>query len=160
MWVSARSWAPDAQPFRLANIYLENSRGVEGKAAAWTAGFASERLRKWRSYTYSTVKTENLRLGVFAGHEESYRSASELTGRPFPVQAIRTDTDEVFQLSEGKGGQAFRKKNPEFPVLFVAEYSRNMDAVIWSVYYSASPNDSRFTVRVDAATGKLVKVEK
>lgn len=160
MWVAARSWAPDAQPFRLANLYLENSTGVGGKAAAWTASFASPGLRKWRPYTYSTVKTPNLHLGVFAGHAESFSTVSELTGPPFPVQALKTDSDQAYQVAEEKGGRVFRQKNPKEPVTMVVELSRTMNKVLWNVYYSASPNDSRFTVRLDAATGKFIKVEK
>ena len=160
MWVAARSWTPDAQPFRLANRYLNHSRGLGGKAAVWTASFASDRLHKWRFYTDSTVKTENLHLGLFASHDESFRSVSELTGQPFLVQALQTDSDQVFQTAEQNGGKAFRRKNPEEPVTLVAEYSRNYGKLVWQVYYSASPNDSRFTVYVDAATGQLIKVKK
>ena len=42
----------------------------------------------------------------------------------------------------------------------VVELSPRYREVLWSVYYSASPNDSRFTVRISAATGSAVKVEK
>ncbi len=159
MWVTARSWAPDAQPFRLANLPMDNSPGIGGKAAAWAAAFSSESLHKWRSFSFSTVKTENVHLGVFGWRAESFRTVSELSGQPFPVQSLKTDSDEAFRLAEQKGGREFRRKN-QVPVNMVVEFSPRDREVVWSVYYSASPNDSRFTVRISAATGTVLKVEK
>ena len=46
---------------------------------------------------------------------------SELTGPPFLAVALRTNTDQAFELAEAKGGKAFRKKNPQAPVTFFLE---------------------------------------
>ncbi len=160
MFVAARSWAPDAKPFRLANFHLKQSTGIGGHAAAWTASFASASLRKYKTYTYSTVKTENLHEGVFAGHDERYGSESELTAPPFGVVALRTDTDKVFEAAEAKGGKAYREKHPNTPVTFLLEYARNYQRLVWHVCYDSSCSTSPFTVHVDAATGVVLKVSK
>src|SRR5258708_12902125 len=40
-YVSARIWAPDAQPYRAESHPEAESKGRDGKAAEWRAGFAS-----------------------------------------------------------------------------------------------------------------------
>lgn len=160
LFMAARSWAPDARPFRMNNIYLKQSNGVGGRAAAWIAGLVSPGLRKSRTYIYSTVKTEGLHLGVFAGHDESYGSDSELTGPPFEVAALRVDTDKAFEAAEAKGGKAFRLKNPKLPLTFLLERDRGSHELVWRVCYDSQCNTSRFTVTVDASTGAVLKVSK
>ncbi len=160
MFVAARSWVPDAKPFRLTNFYLKQSTGIGGRAAAWTASFASPALRKYRTYTYSTVKTENLHTGVFAGHDELYGAESELTGPLFEVAALKTDTDKAFELAEAKGGKASREKNPRVPVTFLLEYVRSYQRLVWRVCYDSQCSTSPFTVNVDASTGAVLKVSK
>jgi hypothetical protein len=160
MFVAARSWVPDAKPFRLTNFQLKLSTGIGGHAAAWTASFASASLRKYKTYTYSTVKTENLHEGVFAGHDETYSSTSELTAPPFEVVALKTDTDKVFEAAEAKGGKGYREKHPNTPVTFLLEYARTYQRLVWHVCYDSSCSTSPFTVQVDAATGAVLKVSK
>lgn len=159
MFVAARSWAGDARPYRLVNLYLKDSTGAGGRAAAWAAAFASPSLRKTRNYAFSTVKTENLHIGVFAGHDESYGAESELSGPTFEVLALKTDTDKAFAAAEAKGGKAFREKH-KTPVTFLLEYSRNYQRVVWHVCYDAQCTTSPLTVDVDATTGAVIKVSK
>ncbi len=119
MYLAARGWLPDARPYRLTNLYRKESPGIGGHAAVWTASFASTTVGKSQAYTYSTIKTESLHLGVFAGHEERFSSPSELGGVAFEVLAFRVDSDKAFAAAEGKGGEAFRKKHPQTPVTFL-----------------------------------------
>lgn len=160
MFVAARSWSADARPFRLANFQLKQSSGAGGRAAAWTASFASASLRKYKTYTYATVKTENLHQGVFAGHDERYGADSELTGPPFEVAALKTDTDKAFEAAQAKGGKAFREKHPDTPVTFLLEYARTYQRLVWRVCYDSQCSTSPFTVNVDTATGAVLKVAK
>ena len=158
MFVAARSWARDAKPFHLTNFYLKQSTGVGGLATAWTASFASPSLRKYKTYTYSTVKTQNLHEGVFAGHDERYGAESELSGPTFLVASFRTDSNQAFEVAEAKGGKAFRKKNPQTPVAFLLEYSQSYQGLVWLVCYDAGCTTSPFTVYVHASTGGVLKV--
>lgn len=160
MFVTARAWATDAKPFRLHNLYLKNSTGVGGKAAAWTSAFASPSLRKYRTYTYSTIEASNLRKGIYSRHDESYTSESQLTGPPFEIAGVKTDTDKVWEAAEKKGGTVYRKKNPEAPATFLLEHSKTLRRAAWRVCYDTSCTTSPFSVIVDAVTGEAVKVEK
>ena len=158
MFVAARSWARDAQPFHLRNFYMKQSFGLGGQAVAWTASFASRSLRKYKTYTYSTEKTANLYKGVFAGHDIRYSAESEFTGPPFPVAGFRIDSDQAFEVAEAKGGKAFREKNPQAPVTFLLEYSRSYQRLVWLVCYDVGCTTSPFTVYVHASTGGVLKV--
>src|SRR5437879_810784 len=40
-YISARIWAPDAQPYRVESHSTAESKGRDGKAGEWRAGFAS-----------------------------------------------------------------------------------------------------------------------
>ncbi len=160
MLIAARSWALDARPFRLTNFYMKDSTGVGGRAVAWTAGFVSPSLRKARTYTYSTIKTENLHQGVFAGHDESFRSESELTGPPFEVLALRVDSDKAFESAEAKGGKRFRQKNPQLPITYLLEHDRSSGELVWRVCYDTQCTTARFAVTVDASTGAVLKVSR
>src|SRR5260370_10720506 len=50
-YVSARGWAPDAQPYRVESHPEAGSKGRDGKAAEWRAGFASPTPRTTKLYT-------------------------------------------------------------------------------------------------------------
>ncbi|MGA9506653.1 MAG: hypothetical protein WBV31_19580, partial [Terriglobales bacterium] len=40
-YISARGWAADAQPYRVESQPTTDSKGRDGKAGEWRAGFAS-----------------------------------------------------------------------------------------------------------------------
>ncbi len=160
MFAAARAWAPDSRPFRLTNLYLKQSPGIGGRSAAWIAGFASAARRQSRTYTFATLKTAGLRPGVFSGHDESYRSDSELSGSPFEPAALKIDTDAAFRTAEAKGGSLFREKNPQQPVTFVLERERASGLAVWRVCYAPDCTSSRFTVTINATNGSVWKVSR
>src|SRR5437764_8138073 len=41
VYVAARGWARDAQPYKLESIVTTDGTGKDGKATVWRAGFAS-----------------------------------------------------------------------------------------------------------------------
>ena len=158
MFVAARSWARDARPFRLTNLHLPSSTGVGGRAATWTAAFASRSLGKYRTFTYSTVAAGSIRQGLFSLHDERYGAESELAGPPFEVAGFKSDSDKAWEAAEGQGGKSFRAKNPQAPVTFLLEYTRSYQRIVWRVCYDSQCSTSPFTVNVDATTGEVLKV--
>lgn len=160
MFAAARAWAPDARPFRLNNLYARQSPGIGGRCITWIAGFASGARRQSRTYTFTTVKNAGLKPGVFSGHDESYRSDSELTGPPFEPAALRTDTDAAFRTAETNGGAAYRQNNTQQPMSFVLEWDRATNLVVWRVCYAPECTSSRFTVTINASNGALLKVSR
>src|SRR4051812_5312964 len=53
IYIAARGWARDAQPYRLESVITDDSKGKEGKAGVWRASFASPLQHGVKSYTWS-----------------------------------------------------------------------------------------------------------
>jgi hypothetical protein len=152
MYISARGWAADIQPIRLTSILLAEVKAEPGKAAAWQVLFVSPSQAKARSYTYSVVESEgNLHEGVFPGTDQSW-SGSSGTVKPFPMAAIKIDSDEAYQTALKKGAE-YDKKNPGKPITFLLEANNKFPDVSWRVIWGESAGTSNFSVFVDASTG-------
>jgi len=153
MYPAARSWVLDASPLRLRSIRL-SAKPEKGKADAWEAVFVSPSLRKSKTFSYSNVEAEgNLHQGVFAGIEESYPSQGAL---PFPIAAIRTDSDQAYDAAAEKS-EDYIKKNPGKPITFLLEQPRRFANVAWRVIWGESVSVSDYSVFVDATTGKYLE---
>ena len=53
LYIAARGWARDAQPYRLESMITDDSKGAEGKSGIWRASFASPMQRGVKAYTWS-----------------------------------------------------------------------------------------------------------
>ena len=101
----------DIEPVQLRSMHLPDVKEEPGKAPAWQVTFVSARSAKARPYTYSVVESEgNLHKGVFALQEESWSGARG--PKPFPMAAVKTDTDAALRDSEEEGGRTTKKRIP------------------------------------------------
>jgi hypothetical protein len=156
MFPSARSWALDAEPLQLRSIQLTEVKAEKGKAGAWQAIFVSPSLGKSRTYTYSTVEAPgNLHEGVFAGPDEAY-SPGRGPAYPFEIAAIKVDSDQALETA-AKESAAYMKKNPDKPMSFILERTRQFPDVTWRVIWGQSVGSSDYSVFVDASTGKFLE---
>ena len=53
LYIAARGWARDAQPYRLESMITDDSKGKDGKSAVWRASFGSPLQRGVKPYTWS-----------------------------------------------------------------------------------------------------------
>jgi hypothetical protein len=151
MYIAARAWAADIQPIRVTSILLPEVKAEPGKAAAWQALFVSASQNKARSWTYSVVESEgNLHKGVFAGFDQSWSSSGE--AKPFPMAAIKFDSDQAYQTALKKGAE-YDKKNPGKPIVFLLEDNKQFPDTSWRVIWGESVGTSNFSIFVDASTG-------
>ena len=156
MFNTARGWAPDVQVLRLHSIELPDVKRERGKAAAWEAYFVSQQRGRARSYTYSVIEAEgNLHKGVFAGLEESW-SGPRGSSTPFPIAALKTDSDEVFETALKKAAD-YEKKNPDKPISFLLEKTAQFPNPAWRVIWGESVGTSNFSIFVDASTGEFLQ---
>jgi hypothetical protein len=150
MYIAGRGWAADIQPIKLTSILLPEIKAEPGKAAAWQALFVSASLNKARGYTYSVVEGEgNLHQGVFAGFDQSFSMGAE---KPFPMAAIKVDSDAAYQTALKKGAE-YDKKNPGKPIIFLLEANNKFPDPSWRVIWGESAGTSNFSIFVDASTG-------
>ncbi|HEY2019273.1 MAG TPA: hypothetical protein VGH38_37455 [Bryobacteraceae bacterium] len=153
MYQVARNWAGDAQVLKMNTIALSEVPDVpRGKAAAWQATFTSASRNQARSYTYSIVESQgNLHKGVFAGLEEGWSGPHGVTA-PFPIMAVKIETDTAFQTAL-KQGEDYDKKNPGKPISFLLEKENKFPDPVWRVIWGESVGTSNFSVIIDASTG-------
>jgi hypothetical protein len=151
MYIAARAWAADIQILRLSSILLPDVKADPGKAGAWRAIFVSPSQNKAKDWTYSVVEAEgNLHKGVFAGFEQSWSSSGE--AKPFPMAAVKTDSDQAYQTALKKGAE-YDKKNPGKPIIFLLEDNKQFPDTSWRVIWGESAGTSNFSIFVDASTG-------
>lgn len=156
MYSAARAWAPDIQALRLRSLHLEGVPYQTGKAAAWEATFVSPSLGRARTYTYSVIEAPgNLHEGVFAGLEESY-SGPRGGAEPYPIAAVKTDSNEVYETALKRGAD-YAKKHPNMRVNFILERTRRFSNPTWRVLWGESVATSNFSILVDASTGEYLQ---
>lgn len=161
LFVTARAWAADTQPFRLESQYTKGAPVAEGKAAIWRANFASPQRRAAKSYLWSGTASEEeaLERGISPGLEESFNPSNPST-HPFDLNFLKIDSDQVFKVAQEHGGKELLKKTPDQPVLFVLDWDSHGNKLVWHVVYGEKRADAKLTVAVDASTGGFLKVEK
>jgi hypothetical protein len=156
MYPQARAWAADAQPFQLKSIDLADVKPQHGKAGAWQVIFVSATLSKSKSWTYSVLEGPgNLHEGSFAGSEEAW-SGPRGQVQPFPVFAIKFDSDQAYETAAAKS-EDYLKKNPNKPVIYLLEQTSRFPDLAWRVIWGESISTSDYSVFVDATTGKYLE---
>src|SRR5262249_12110212 len=157
MYLAARAaLGVDIEPVQLKSIRLADAKAEPGKAGAWQATFVSARAQKARSYTYSIIESEgNLHKGVFAGLDESW-SGGGRGPKPFPMAAVKTDTDAAYETAKKKAVD-YEKKNPDKPIMFLLEKTEKYPDPTWRVIWGESVGTSNFSVLIDASTGEYLQ---
>jgi hypothetical protein len=155
MFISARGWAADAQPLRVAEIDVDEVKAEGGKAAAWEAVFVSQGQRLARRYIYSVVHrpVRNLRGGVTSDPQETWYGGSGAT--PFLMLAFKTDSTAAYKVAMEKGA-AYTKKHPGQEVRFLLEKTNRFPNPAWRVFWGESVSTSPYSIFVDATTGQYL----
>ncbi|MBM3783357.1 MAG: hypothetical protein FJW30_03300 [Acidobacteria bacterium] len=149
MYVSARSWAPDAQILMVNSIQLDELKAEPGKSAAWQAVFVSPSKLKTKTYTWSAVESAgNLHEGVFGQVEDGYNGR----GKPMLTAALKIDTPAAYKIAAEKAAE-YVKKNPNQRVNFQLEKSDKHPNPSWRVFWGDSVSGSPQSVFVDATLG-------
>jgi len=160
MYIAARGWARDAQPYRLESILTADSKGKDGKSALWHASFASPAQRSAKPYTWSGEDAPDVpSRGVNPGTEDNY-SPTNASTQVFDIAFLKIDSDKAFEVAQKHGGDKLLEKDPDTPILYMLEWSRPTSELIWNVYYGTSRDDAKLKVAVNASTGDFIRVEK
>src|SRR5215467_1988542 len=156
LYISARSWAVDARPYRLQSAAVGDNKGKDGKAVVWQAGFASPAQRLSREYSWSGIDSpEAPSRGVSHGAQDPFTP-----GNDFDVQFLKVDSDQAFETAQKHGGDKVLRDDSSTPVTYLLEWSRPTNNLIWHVIYGTSRNAAKLVVDVDASTGEFLRKEK
>lgn len=155
IFASARTWAPDAQILRLANIPVEQVKDQAGKCAAWQAVLVSPSRSRQKMFTYSVVEGPgNLHKGVFGTPDDTYSPHGQ--AKPFLIAALKIDSDQAYETAMKKAAE-YAKKNPNLPVNFLLELTPQNQNPTWRVIWGASVSQSNYSILIDASTGEYLR---
>lgn len=150
-YIAARNWAPDAQPYR-AESQPTADKGRDGKAADWRTGFASPSK-------HSTKTFEWMNGDISHGADDTYSTTNSST-QIFNVQFLKIDSDKAFSVAQEHGGDKLLEKEPDTAVLYVLEWNRLTNELLWHVIYGADRETAKLRIAVNASTGEFSRVEK
>jgi len=158
MYQAARQWAPDIQVLKATSMQLDDVGEIpRGKAAAWEATFVSATRSQLKSYTYSIKEVlPTLRRGVFAGPEQGW-SGARGNNAPFPIIAVKIETEAAYETAMKNGGADYDKKNPGKHITLLLEKNTKFPDPVWRVVWGDSVGTSNFSVYVDASTGDFLE---
>ncbi len=158
LYIAARGWARDAQPYRIESIVTADSKGKEGKSAVWRAFFASALQHGVKPWSGEDAPDAPSR-GIRPGSEDNY-SPSNSSTQIFDVAFLKTDSDKALEVAQKHGGEKLLAKAPDTPVLYMVDWSTPTGELIWHVIYGANPYEAKLKVAVNANTGEFIRVEK
>jgi hypothetical protein len=160
LYIAARGWARDAQPFRLESQLMADSRGKDGKSDVWRASFASPAGRGAKPYVWSGTDVPDApSRGISPGNEDSY-SPTNASTQIFDMGFLKVDSDKALEVAQKHGGDKVLEKDPETPILYVLDWNHATNELTWHVIYGNSRGDAKLTVAVNATTGEFIRVEK
>jgi len=160
LYVAAHGWARDAQGFRVESQLTPDSKGKDGKSDVWRASFASPAQRSVKPYTWSgTDSPDAPSRGVTPGTEDSY-SPNNSSTQVFDIAFLKIDSDKALDLAKQHGGDKILEKDPDTPILYVLDWSRATNELIWHVIFGNSRDEAKLRVAVNATSGEFIRVEK
>jgi hypothetical protein len=151
-YIAARGWARDAQAYKLESQLAGDSKGREGKSLAWRAGFASPLQRSSKPYTWAAGE-------VSFGTEDTYSPTNSST-QIFDIAFLKVDSDQALDVAQKHGGDKLLETAADTPIVYVLDWNRQTNELIWHVIYGTDRDSAKLRVAVNASTGDFLRVEK
>jgi hypothetical protein len=157
----ARTWAPDVKLLKLESGSLSDVQAAGGKHGLWRATYVSESKRLKREFVWAAADSEGgIIKGVRAGADASYLPNPRIY--PMAIQEVKIDTPKALEvaMAEVQKDAAMQKvleDNKDLPVHFLLEWVLPDVKPTWRVIFGPSISQSKFSVFVDAYTGKFVR---
>ena len=157
LYIAARGWARDAQPYRIESMITDDSKGKDGKSAVWRASFGSPLQRGVKAYTWSGEASSD--RGINPGTEDTY-SPTNTSTQIFDVAFLKVDSDKALEVAQKHGRDKLLAKDSNPPILYVLDWSQATNELIWHVIYGVSRDDYKLKVAVNASSGDFIRGEK
>lgn len=157
----ARTWAPDAKLLKLESGNIPEAPSAEGKYGFWRAVYVSESKRMRREFTWAAADSEGgIIKGVRTGSDSGYLPNPRIF--PIAIQEVKVDTPKALEtaMAEVQKDAAMKKvlaDNKDLPIHFLLEWVSPDVKPTWRVIFGPSVSQSKFSVFVDAFTGKFVR---
>ncbi len=156
LYVAARGWAPDVRPYKLQSGVVGDNAGRDGKAVIWNASFTSPSQHSSKPYSWSGIDAPDVPArGVNPGTIDSFSP-----GNDFDVQFLKIDSDKAYEVAQKHGGEKILQGKPDTPVIYLLDWNKSGNNLLWHVIYGNNRNDAALVVDVDASTGEFLRKEK
>lgn len=161
LYITARGWSSDAQPFILESSAIKDANGQGGKAAIWRAGFASPSRHQQEQFQWSGATGPDApEPGVSHGTEDGYSSSNAST-QVFEMARVQVDSDAAFKVAQQHGGDKLLKEKPDTPVGYRLQWDPRKFELYWRVAYGRSSDNPDLAVDVNASQpGEFLRVQK
>jgi hypothetical protein len=160
MYLSARGWAADAQPFRLQSQFSADAPTSEGKAGLWRASFASPSKRMMKLFLWSgLVGPDAPERGVTFSAEDSWNPNNNST-HIFDLGFLKVDSDKAYEVAQKHGGDKLTARDSQQPVFFILAWDTQKNELVWHVVYGNSADEAKLRIAVSATSGEFLRVEK
>ncbi len=160
LYIAARGWQRDSQPFQLASQVTADAKGKDGKSPVWRASFASPATRSAKPYVWSgTDAPDAPSRGISPGTEDTYSPTNSST-QIFDIGFLKVDSDQAFDVAQKHGGDKVLAKNPDTTILYVLDWNHTTNTLIWHVIYVNSRDDDKLIVDVYGTSGEFIRVAK
>jgi hypothetical protein len=160
LYVSARQWAADVQPFRLQSQWSPDAPTSAGKAGLWRASFASPSKRSMKMFVWSgLVGLDAPDRGVSFSAEDTW-SPTNTSTQVFDIGFLKTDSDQAYQVAQKHGGEKLTSQNAKQAVFFVLDWNASKNELEWHVIYGSSQDEAQLRVAVNATSGEFLRIEK
>ena len=142
LYIAARGWARDAQPYRIESLTTEIPR--EGRKVSSLARV----LRFCPATRGEALRMVGRRIARCAiarhnpGSEDNY-SPTNASTQIFDIAFLKTDSDKALEVAQKHGGDKVLAKAPDTPILYMVDWSKPTGELIWHVIYgptSTKPN--------------------
>lgn len=152
----AKTWANDCKGIQMESIQIKGVEAEPGKAGAWRGIFVSESKSRMKTFLWSATDAEGgFRKGTWEGSEDSFRGRLGQAA-PFYMQALQHDSDEAYKEAITKE-DAFLKKGEKTSINFLLEFTPRHPNLAWRVLWGETVGTARYSVFVDASTGKFLE---
>ncbi len=161
MFQVARTWAPDAMLLKVENGSIPEAAPKDGKYGLWRATFVSLEKKSKREYIYAVADSDGgIIKGARAGSDTPYIANPHI--RPFAIQEVKIDTTAALEtakaeIEKDKDMKKVMAENKDLPVQYQLEWVPTNPKPAWRVIFGATISTSKFSIFVDANTGKFVK---
>src|SRR4051794_35308836 len=160
VFVAARGWNRDAQPYRLESQPTADASGKDGKSGAWRGFFGSASQHAAKPYIWSgSTAPDAPERGISFGTDDSFNPNNSST-HVFDIAFLKKDSDEAYAVAQKHGGDKIMEKAPDTLVFYTLDWSAATNELIWHVMYGPSKDQIKLSVAINASSGEFIRVEK
>ncbi len=157
----ARTWASDAMLLKLESGDIPEAKPQPGKYGLWRALYVSQSKAQKREYVYAASDSEGgILKGVRAGAETPYARNPQVF--PFAIQEIKADTPTALEtamkeIEKDKDLKKIVDEDKATQFTYLLDWQGAIPKPQWRLIFGPSVSQSKFSILIDANSGKFVK---